>query len=118
MAVRLNPTILTFFAFSLRISLWNLTLKEIFILASTNSVLTAFLLSEVVELFHRQKVVTLLLLDPRIILMKSTTLGRALQILVLSGYLAAGTSVGNDESSALLPDSKQDQMALSELFID
>ncbi|MCH2324167.1 MAG: hypothetical protein VX206_01135 [Pseudomonadota bacterium] len=50
--------------------------------------------------------------------MKSTTLGRTLQILVLSGYLAAGTSVGNDESSALLPDSKQDQMALSELFID
>ena len=50
--------------------------------------------------------------------MKSTTLGRTLQILVLRGYLAAGTSVGNDESGAFLPDSKQDQMALSELFID
>ncbi len=50
--------------------------------------------------------------------MKSTTLRMTLRIFVLSGYLAAGTSVGNDESSALLPDSKQDQMALSELFID
>ena len=60
----------------------------------------------------------MLLLDPRIILMKSTTLGRTLQILVLSGYLAAGASVENDESGAFLPDSKQDQMALSELFID
>jgi len=49
--------------------------------------------------------------------MKSTTLRIILLILVLSGYLAAGASIGNDESGAFLPDSKQDQMALSELFM-